>query len=151
LINEKLEIMKTLHFLVLAAFMSFSSLKAQVSVNVNIGSPPVWAPANHVEAQYYFLPDIDAYYDVPAARFIYIRNGAWYRSAHLPDRCRNYNLRGGNIVYLTDYRGNAPYTYYKAHKIKYKKRGNYYEVRDHDNGKHKGHGKGKGKGKGKHH
>ena len=142
--------MKTIRTILLLIVLSFSSSKAQVSVNVNIGPPPVWAPANYVESQYYFLPDIDVYYDVPAARFIYIRNGVWHRSAYLPDRCKNYDLRRGNIVYLTDYRGNAPYTYYKAHKVKYKKRGNYYVVHDHDRGKHKGHGKGKGKGKGKH-
>lgn len=143
--------MKTIRTILLLIVLSFSSSKAQVAVNVNIGTPPVWAPANPVAAQYYFLPDIDAYYDVPAARFIYIRNGTWYRSANLPYRHKNYNLRGGKIIFLTDYRGNAPYTYYKAHKVKYKKSGNYYVVRDHDNGKHKGHGKGKSKGKGRNH
>lgn len=140
--------MKTLKCLIVAFILTYSTMEAQVSVSVNIGQPPVWAPADRVETQYYFLPDIEAYYDVPAAQFIYIRNGAWYRSSTLPVRYRNYNLRGGNIVYITDYRGNAPYVHYKAHKIKYKKKGNYYVVRDHDNGKHKGHGKGRGKGKG---
>lgn len=142
--------MKTLKYFIAAFILMYSNMEAQVSVNVNIGSPPVWAPADRVETQYYFLPDIGTYYDVPAAQFIYVRNGAWYRSSNLPPRYKNYNLRGGNIVYITDYRGDAPYIYYKAHKIKYKKKGNYYVVDGHhDNGKHKGHGKGKGKGKGR--
>jgi hypothetical protein len=99
--------------------------QGQVSVNVNFGLPPVWAPANRVEAQYYYLPDIDAYYDVPTERFIYMQNGNWFRSASLPYRYRNYNLRGGNVVYLTDYRGNSPYINHKNHKIKYAKSAKY--------------------------
>lgn len=119
---------------------------AQVSVNVNLGTPPVWAPAERVETQYYYLPDVDAYYDVPSAKFIYIKNGTWFRSAALPYRYRNYNLRDGNVVYLTDYRGNSPYSYHKNHVMKYSKKIKYKEFKEnnddfrHDNGK--GHGKG---------
>lgn len=145
-------------FLGLLFFMAVNS-QAQVSVNVNFGTPPVWAPAERVETQYYYLPDIDAYYDVPASRFIYIRNGSWIRSTSLPYRYRNYNLRGGNVVFLTDYRGNSPYTFYKKDKIKYPKkikyanqgykkyRGEKYE--NEGNGRNeREHGEGNGKGKG---
>ena len=51
-------------------FLTMATTKAQISVNVNFGQPPVWAPADRVEAQNYYLPDIDAYYDVPAHHFI---------------------------------------------------------------------------------
>jgi hypothetical protein len=131
--------------------------QAQISVNVNLGTPPVWAPAERVESQYYYLPDINAYYDVPAERFIYARNGSWIRSASLPYQYRNYNLRGGNVVYLTDYRGNAPYKFYKSHKMKYPKKMKYKEPyfdnkggnNGNGNGKSQGNGKGKGNGNGK--
>lgn len=99
--------------------LSATQFQAQVSINVQFGTPPVWAPANRVETQYYYLPDIDAYYDVPTANFIYVKNGRWFRSTALPYRYRNYNLRGGNVVYLTDYRGNSPYMYHKNHREKY--------------------------------
>lgn len=128
--------------------------KAQVSVNVNLGTPPVWAPADRVESQYYYLPDIGAYYDVPASRFIYIKNGNWFRSANLPYRYRNYNLKNGKVVYLTDYKGNKPYAYYKTHKVKYPKVINAYHPKYKNNGngkrlvKHNGKGKHHGNGKG---
>ena len=134
-------------------FISLSS-QAQVSVNVNLGTPPVWAPApaERVETQYYYLPDIDAYYDVPSERFIYIKNGAWIRSTALPYQYRNYNLRGGNVVYLTDYRGNAPYSFHKNHIMKYPKKIKFKEVRGNNEGYYhdnsNGHGGGKGHGKG---
>ena len=114
--------MKNLKIAIFAALFMTFALSAQVSVNVNLGTPPVWAPAERVETQYYFLPDIDTYYDVPSARFIYLKNGAWVRTASLPYRYRNYKLRGSNVVYLTDYRGNAPYSYHKNHKNKYSKK-----------------------------
>lgn len=143
--------MKTLKFILLGLVLTSFTMQSQVSVNVNFGTPPVWAPADRIEVQYYYLPEVDVYYDVPAQRFIYIRNGSWYRSAALPAKYRGYNLRGANIVYLTDYRGNAPYKFHKTHKVKYGKRGNVYVVKD---AKHKGHpgkGHGKGHGKGKKH
>ena len=112
--------MKTIKFKLIAILLLvFSFSQAQVSINVNFGTPPVWAPAERVEVQYYYLPDIDCYYDVPSAMFIYIRNGKWFRSASLPYRYRNYNLRGGQVVYLTDYRGNSPYIYHSKHREKY--------------------------------
>ncbi|WP_395066885.1 hypothetical protein [Flavobacterium sp.] len=130
-------------------FLTIANIQAQVSVNVNFGTPPVWAPADRVETQYYYLPDVDAYYDVPAQRFIYINNGVWIRSASLPARYSNYNLRGGRVVYLTDYRGNSPYVYHKNHKVKYKKvyvqprKTVYIDNDDHGGHKEKNHGKGK--------
>lgn len=116
--------MKTLKYLVLGLLLHFSTANAQVSVNVNLGTPPVWAPANPVKVQYYYLPEIDSYYDVPSKKFIYIRNGVWVRSVNLPGRYKNHKLRGSKIIYLTDYKGNAPYKYHKSHKVKYLPNGN---------------------------
>ncbi len=143
-------------FLLMTLFVVTVSSQAQVSVNVNLGTPPVWAPAAPVEVQYYYLPDLEVYYDVPARRYIYMRNGGWYRSASLPARYRGYDLYHGRTVYLNDYRGNAPYTYYKNHKVKY--RGNGYWKSHPGKGNNKGyghpgkgHGKGNGNGHGKGH
>ncbi len=142
--------MKKVKSLVLIAlFLMAFSTQAQLSVNVNLGTPPVWAPANRQVVQYYYLPEVDSYYDVPNAQFISLNNGRWIRSKNLPYKYRNYNLRGGNVVYLTDYRGNSPYKYHESHKVKYYK--NYRpeykheDKRDHDD--HKEHN---GKGHKKH-
>jgi hypothetical protein len=125
----------------LTSLFSFS----QVSVNVNLGTPPVWAPADRVETQYYYLPDIDTYYDVPTSNFIYLNRGVWVRSKNLPARYKAYNLRGGRVVYITDYRGNAPYKFHKNHKVKYYKSENRYKGYNNGNGKGKKGGNGKGK------
>lgn len=140
--------MKTTKPLMLATLllMAFNT-KAQVAVNVNIGTPPVWAPAAPVEVEYYYLPDIGVYYDVPARSYIYISNGRWIHSHALPPRYRGYDLYHGRTVYLSDYRGNAPYKYYSQHKVKYG--GGNWKKNGHDNGNHNGQRRGHGKGHGK--
>ena len=114
--------MKTLKLFALGMVFFFTSaIQAQVSVNVNIGSPPSWGPAGYAQVDYYYLPDIQVYYDIPAAQFIYFGNGKWYRSRYLPKQYRNYDLYHGYKVVLNDYHGKRPYTYFKQHKVKYYK------------------------------
>ena len=98
-----------------------STIEAQVSVNVNIGTPPVWGPVGYSNVEYYYLPDVEAYYDVRATQFIYFGGGKWIRSRNLPRQYRNYDLYGGYKVVLNDYHGPRPYTYFKNHKVKYYK------------------------------
>lgn len=94
---------------------------AQVSVNVNIGTPPSWGPEGYDDSRYYYLPDIDTYYDVTQKQFIYDNNGKWIRQNRLPSQYRQYDLYGGYKVVLNDYRGNAPYTYHAKHRTNYPK------------------------------
>ncbi len=95
--------------------------QAQVSVNVNIGTPPNWGPQGYDDSRYYYLPDIDTYYDVTQRQFIYDNNGNWARVNRLPSRYRGYDLYSGYKVVLNDYRGNAPYSYHKKHITNYPK------------------------------
>jgi hypothetical protein len=114
--------MKALKILVVGMMLILgSSAHAQVSVNVNIGSPPPWGPVGYSQVHYYYLPDVEAYYDVQASMFIYYGGGVWVHRAYLPTRYKNYDLYGGYKVVMTDYHGNAPYTHFKEHKMKYAK------------------------------
>ncbi|MRX68545.1 hypothetical protein SAMN06265349_101439 [Flavobacterium resistens] len=132
------------------ALMLFTSVfaQAQVSVNVNIGTPPNWGPVGYDNSRYYYLPDIDVYYDINQSVFISDNNGRWVRAKRLPDRYRNYDLYSGYKVVLNDYRGDAPYTYHTKHRAEYpkgyhgkpqKNRGE--KPEKHNNGKHKGNDK----------
>jgi len=114
--------MKTLRLLLLGIGLMISSLtQAQVNINVNVGAPPSWGPAGYETVEYYYLPDVEAYYDVRASRFIYYGNGKWIRAERLPYRYRTYDLYSGYKVVLTDYHGPSPYVHYKEHKVKYHK------------------------------
>lgn len=114
--------MKALKLVVLGILLFFAiSGQAQISVNVNLGTPPQWGPAGYTNVQYYYLPDVEAYYDVPSSQFIYLNGGTWVRRANLPGKYRNYDLYNGYKVVMTDYRGNAPYAHFKDYKVKYAK------------------------------
>ena len=154
--------MKTLKLTILGIFLLVANAtQAQVSINVNIGSPPEWGPVGYTKMEYYYLPDIEAYYDVRATQFIYFGGGKWIRSSRLPRQYRNYDLYGGYKVVLNDYHGRTPYAYFDRHRVKYykgyhgapqrpyKPKGHKHHHDDHHDDHHdhdRGHGKGHGKG-----
>jgi len=114
--------MKTLTIIVTGIMLFLASImQAQVSVSVNIGSPPMWGPAGHASVQYYYLPDVEAYYDVRSSMFIYFGGGAWIRRAYLPARYKGYDLYHGYKVVMPNYHGKTPYSHFKEHKMKYGK------------------------------
>jgi hypothetical protein len=138
--------MKTITTTIIATiFTAFNTSNAQVSVNVNLGTPPVWGPVVTTE-EYYYLPDINSYYDIRQSQFIYLNNGTWIRNKTLPRRYRSYDLNTGYVVVLDDYHGRNPYKNFKNHKVKYYKSNNNWEkFKGNENG-NKGKNRGNGKG-----
>lgn len=149
--------MKTIKLMTLGIVMLFAShsMNAQISVNVNLGLQPSWGPVGYSSVNYYYLPDIQAYYDIRATQFIFLSNGVWIRSSNLPRQYRNYDLNRGYKVVLNDYHGSRPYVNYRYDRVKYYKGykgkpqqslGNRYHKNDnHGNYNNNGnHGNGKG-------
>ncbi|MGX5689518.1 hypothetical protein [Arcticibacter tournemirensis] len=112
--------MKKLYvFLMLAICVTAGSRAlGQVSINVNIGSQPLWGPVGYDHVDYYYLPDIESYYYVPTRKFIYLNNGRWIFSSGLPSAYRNYDLYNGYKVVINSPK---PYLNYTEHKVKYSK------------------------------
>lgn len=55
--------MKTLKLMVIGILLFFAvSVQAQISVQVNLGTPPQWGPSGYTNVQYYYLPDAESYY-----------------------------------------------------------------------------------------
>ncbi|MFT3935945.1 MAG: hypothetical protein QM726_20110 [Chitinophagaceae bacterium] len=87
--------MKRLMFILLlipVGLIFSTNAKAQVSISVNIGNQPEWAPEGYDDAQYYYIPDMDIYYDVPAHQFVYLSNRRWVRTSTLPPSYRKFDL-----------------------------------------------------------
>jgi hypothetical protein len=151
---------------------SVTQSKAQVSLNVNIGT---WTPpAEYANAEYVYLPDVESYYYVPKHQYVYQESGQWVFRNALPPRYSSYNINNGYKVVV-----NRPqaYRYFTTDRTRYAKykgsnkqvivRGNSYAAHKKNyvrknvyvnkgssggggNGKSKGHGGGNGKGHGKH-
>jgi len=112
--------MKTFKLLVIGMLLLFaSSVEAQISVRVNLGVPPQWGPVGYSDVRYYYLPDVEAYYDVPSSMFIYYNGVSWVHRSYLPSRYRNYDLYNGYKVVMSDYQGRTPYTHFREHKRQY--------------------------------
>jgi hypothetical protein len=119
--------------------------KAQVSLSVHIGSPPVWAPPAYAHTtRYYYIPEIDSYYDAQDHGYYYNNGPGWVFSASLPGIYASYNI--GSLHHIrVNYYGSRPYTYFAPQRTVYVER--YHPVRyrevergHYDNGNHGGRG-----------
>lgn len=54
---------------------------------------PDWAPPYYSGVRYYYIPDIEVYYDLGERVFIYLDNGYWRYSRMLPGMYAGFNLR----------------------------------------------------------
>jgi hypothetical protein len=107
---------------IVAGSIIWTPASAQVRVNINIGSQPVWGPVGYDHVDYYYLPDIETYYYVPARQFVYFNNGRWIYSSSLPYRYRNYDLNRGYKVVINQPR---PYQNFSMHRAEYSRYRNY--------------------------
>lgn len=149
------------------AYHNPTAAQVSVGVNINIGNQPIWGPTGYDHVDYYYLPDIDAYYYVPGRQFIYYQNNTWVHATSLPPAYRDYDLyRGYKVVinepkpYLHDNRYKTKYKGYKNWNgrqpvIRDSREEKYFVIKDHPmHGKAKGHddrgdhGNGNGRGRG---
>jgi hypothetical protein len=111
--------MKKLFLTLLVAIGLISTQSsAQVSVNANIGSQPLWAPVGHNYVEYYYIPAVESYYYVPKKQFVYKDNGRWNFSNSLPSRYSGYDLDRGYKVVIN--RKDA-YNDFDHDRVKYEK------------------------------
>ncbi|HSU28238.1 MAG TPA: hypothetical protein VLJ68_07645 [Chitinophagaceae bacterium] len=102
----------------IVALSSVNAVQGQIrfNVNINLSSQPSWGPRGYNYVEYYYLPDIDAYYYVPRRQFVYLSGSRWIFSASLPPQYRSYDLYSGHKVVINQ--PNA-YLYYNQHRAKY--------------------------------
>ncbi len=75
---------------------------AQVSVQVNLGVQPLWGPVGYDYVDYYYMPDIDVYYNVPARRYTYFDGGRWITVSSLPSRYSGYDYYHTHKVVINE-------------------------------------------------
>lgn len=131
---------------------------AQVRVKVNIRIQPVWGPVGYDHVEYYYMPDIDVFYNVPNRQYIYQDHGRWRFANSLPRRYHGFDIYNSYKVVIND--DQRPYRNADAYRKKYgqyKGRHDqpiirnsddpkYFEIKDHPKHKewYKDHNQGKG-------
>ncbi|EFK57089.1 hypothetical protein [Sphingobacterium spiritivorum] len=152
--------------LLIGGIFSFTPSQAQVRINVNIGSQPLWGPVGYDYVRYYYMPEMDVYYDVVHRRYTYYHGNRWVTRSSLPSKYRRYNMYRTYKVVVNDHNPWHRHNHYHERYHRYS--GNYSQVnlRDgrgrsdrHDRDRydrhdrkdnHKGN-KHRGKNKGRHH
>jgi hypothetical protein len=134
--------------LIVALLMSgfvFQNVSAQirVSINANIGSQPAWGPTGYERAEYYYLPDIDVYYNVSSRQYVYQNQGRWIFASTLPQQYRYYDLnRGYKVVikgdsrpYRNDVNYRTKYSRYRGYHnqgvIRNSRDSRYFQIKEH--------------------
>lgn len=139
----------TVAILMSCLFFSINSnAQVHVSFGVNIGVQPDWGPVGYDHADYYYMPDIGVYFDVPAHQYVYLSNGVWVRQAYLPYRYRDYDVYHGYKVVINQPRPWIHDDVYRVRYAGYRGRHDQVIIRDshedkyrehwHDNGRHNG-------------
>lgn len=92
---------------------------------------PQWAPPYYSGARYYYLPDLELYYDLSAREYIFLVDGRWRFSPYIPAMYQNYDLENCFCVVLNVevYKPWLHHQYYVSHYPRYYYR-DYY---DHSN------------------
>ncbi len=108
-------------------------------VNVNIGNQPSWGPVGYSHADYYYMPDVESYYDVSNHQYIYNENNVWVHRASLPARYGNYDVYHGYKVVVNRPNPWLKHSYYQHTYSNYRGRHDQPVIRDSRDDRYKGH------------
>ncbi|MFA6472386.1 MAG: hypothetical protein WCU00_10135, partial [Candidatus Latescibacterota bacterium] len=117
--------------LIAALFLSITAdAQIHVNLNFNVVSQPIWGPAGYDYVEYYYLPDIEVYYNITKHRFIYFEKGRWITKSSLPSRYRSYDLYNSYKVVVNEKEPYKNHQMYKEKYSSYKSRHDQQPIRD---------------------
>lgn len=88
-----------------------------VSVNINLDDQPAWGPAGYDYVEYYYIPELNIYFDVENELFYYVRHRRWVVSPYLPARYARYDFYSLYKVVLNGIPD--PWRYNRRHRRMY--------------------------------
>lgn len=108
-----------LSIIIAAGGLLTQSAHAQVGVNVGVRIGPLVINLHKpvvpavVYDDFYYLPEVDAYYSVPERCYYYNDGYNWVNAAYLPGRYRNYDWRSARRYEVRTARPYANHEYYR--------------------------------------
>jgi len=95
-----------------------STMEAQLSISLgfNVASQPVWGPTGYDHVEYYYMPDMEVYYNVPQHMYYYNEGGRWISRSSLPPRFRGHDMYNSYKVVMNEPR---PYLNHNVNRDKY--------------------------------
>ena len=111
-------LLQPLRMALFALFALCAAPAAYAQVNINL-TPPSWCPTVSAGQQYYYIPETNGFYDVPARQYVVRRDGRWVRTGSLS----GYNTANFHPV-IVDYVGAQPWSRYDEYRTRYPRRSN---------------------------
>ncbi|MDR2147633.1 MAG: hypothetical protein LBE91_14365 [Tannerella sp.] len=68
----------------MVGFFNVNKSEAQVHISINIDIQPAWGPSGYDYAEFYYIPELNIYYDVLNQLFYYLDGSRWIRTMYLP-------------------------------------------------------------------
>jgi hypothetical protein len=99
--------------------LMYQTANAQIGVhfNINLGARPVIVERAPVyDADYYYLPEVEAYYSVSQNCYYYQDGGSWVSAAYLPGRYHDFDWRRSNHYAVREAR---PYLHNDVYRSRY--------------------------------
>ena len=97
---------------------SFSQFPLDAKTS-NRSVQPTWGPVGYHYVSFYYLPELDIYYDVNQKLFVYSNGTKWEYAQSLPKKYQTYNLYSTyKVVFQDD--NIQPFTENKKHQRAYK-------------------------------
>jgi hypothetical protein len=111
-------------------FACITGASAQVGFQLNLGQQPVWGPTGYDYVQYYYIPDLDAYYDVTNQVYVFNEGGQWMTYNTLPPRYNGFDLYGAYKVVINEPRPWINHDRYRREYYSYRGRHDQQLIRD---------------------
>jgi hypothetical protein len=117
--------------LFVSAFTGCEPYKYSTSGSQPVYESPQWAPPVYSGIRYYYLPDIECYYDIYTREFIFLNHAQWFYSPTLPYMYPGFDLNNCFVIIVNSniYQPWMHHQYYVSHFPRYYYR-DYY---DHSN------------------
>ena len=86
--------------LALAGCVNYQATQGNDTQYYQTYNNPQWGPTYYPGARYYYLPDIESYYDLSTGDFILLNMGRWIYVKSIAPYYTSYNLFNGYVVVL---------------------------------------------------
>ena len=93
--------------------VNFNEADAQVHVSINVDMQPAWGPSGYNYAEFYYIPEINVYYDVVNHRYYYQNGRRWVSGVYLPMAYSYYDFYSLYKVVINGVR--SPWRHNKNH------------------------------------
>ncbi|MBK0378867.1 hypothetical protein [Mucilaginibacter segetis] len=133
---------------ILMGGMVYNTANAQISIHIGLNIPthrvyvpvqtsvPVYNDEFDDSDDYYYLPEVDAYYSIPRRAYFYFDGGRWISAAYLPGAYRDFDWRTARRY---EVHARRPYLHAEVYRSRYGGNARYDWGRDNNYANHNNH------------